>query len=195
VSRVFSSAALLVLLAASGVIGACGSSDAAPAGNGSCADVQLVVAASDHVSSTVCGAPTCESGPTTTGVNLGVDPILSMSGGRTFLMARDFDSIFELDPKCGFPLATGFSSIHSLSDGSRPANPHDLAVAPDGSLFVVLFNVATLAIVKDGKVDGTIDLSSFDKDDHNPDADAIRIVSVAGSAKAFVTLEQLTVVG
>src|SRR5205085_4632727 len=52
-----------------------------------------------------------------------------------------------------------------------------------------------IVVVKDGKVDDRpIDLSSYDADG-NPEADAIRIVDVGGSEKAFVTLERLTFEG
>jgi hypothetical protein len=152
--------------------------------------VELIVAASDYSSSVVCGAPRCETGPRTSGVDLGKDPALTAGGGRAFFLARDNDLIFELDPTCGTPTAR--YSVHE--DGARgTANPHDVAVAPDGSLFVVLYNVPRIAILtKDGKPDGNIDLSSSIYDgDGNPQADAIRIVPVGGVAKAFVTLERL----
>ncbi len=171
---------------------ACGSSATAPAAPTSCDDVEVLVAASDHTSSVVCGAPNhCELRPgITTGLNLGKDPQLAMSKDRTFFINRlgpPDDLIFELDPKCGTPI----SQLNVHDEGRRAAvNPHDLAVAPDGSLFVALYDVARIAIMKDGKLDGTIDLSRFDGDG-NPQAESIRIVPVDGVAKAFVTLERL----
>lgn len=148
------------------------------------------MAASDHSSSVVCGAPNhCELGQTTTGANLGKDPQLAMSNGRTFFINRigtPGDLIFELDAKCGTPIST--LSVHE--DGRGSVNPHDLAVAPDGSLFVALYDVPRIVVMKDGKLDATIDLSGLD-DDGNPQAESIRIVPVGGVPKAFVTLERL----
>jgi hypothetical protein len=80
-------------------------------------------------------------------------------------------------------------SVHE--DGKNNGNAHDAAAAPDGSLWVVLYNRPSILVLRDGKIDGRpIDLSSFDPDG-NPQADAIRIVDVGGAAKAFVTLEIL----
>lgn len=150
-----------------------------------CADVEVLVAASDYSSSLVCGAPGCVATPK---VDLGRDPQLARSNGRVFFLARDNDAIFELDARCGTPVAK--SSVSSARGHASVANPHDVAAAPDGTLFVALYNTPRIAIVKDGVVAETIDLSAFDPDG-NPQADAIRIVDVGGSAKAFVTLERL----
>lgn len=169
---------------------ACSSNDAPAGGATTCDGIELIVAASDYSSSMVCGAPPCESGPRTSGVDLGKDPALAASNGRVFFLARDNDLVFELDPVCGTPVAR--FSVHE--DAARGIlNPHDVAAAPDGSVFVVLYNVPRIVVInKDGKPDGSIDLSSdaYD-DDGNPQADAIRIVPVGGVAKAFVTLERL----
>ncbi|CAN5917680.1 hypothetical protein BH11MYX4_BH11MYX4_13500 [soil metagenome] len=165
---------------------ACSSSSepAAP----SCAATEIIAAASDYSSSVVCGAPPCEIGPRTAGVALGRDPSLAASNGRVFFLARSTDLIFELDPACGLP--TKQISVHQ-DDVEKLVNAHDVAAAPDGSLFVVLYNVPRIVVFKDGEQDGPpIDLSSYD-DDKNPQADAIRIVDVAGVPKAFVTLERL----
>lgn len=173
-----------------GAVGACGSTATAPAAPTSCDDVEVLVAASDSLSSEVCGAPNhCELSPATTGVNLGTDPQLAMSNGRTFFINRvgpPSDLIFELDAKCGTPISQ--LSVHEEGRGS--VNPHDLAVAPDGSLFVTLYDVPRIVVLKDGKLERTIDLSSFDGDG-NPQAESIRIVPVGGVPKAFVTLERL----
>jgi len=152
-----------------------------------CTDVQLIVAASDYSSSVVCGAPGCALGPGTTGADLGKDPQLTSSNGRTFFLARDNDLLFELDPACGSAIAR--TSVHDLAK-EQLANPHDVAAAPDGTLFLPLYNVPRIAIVKDGRIDGSIDLASYDPDG-NPQADAVRVVAVNGVAKAFVTLERL----
>jgi len=172
-----------------GAVWACGSSKAAPAADTSCDDVELLVAASNHSSSVVCGVPNhCELGPRTMGVDLGTDPQLAMSRDRTFFINRFDDLLFELDAKCGTPVSR--VSVHD--DGHPSVNPHDVAVAPDGALFVVLYNVPRIDILRDGKVEATIDLSSprFDLDG-NPQAESIRIVDVAGIPKAFVALERL----
>jgi hypothetical protein len=167
---------------------ACGTSDEPAAAPAACTGVELLVAASDYRSSMVCGAPGCEVRPGTVGSDLGIDPQLATSGGRAFFLARDNDVVFELDPSCGKAIAS-----YSVHEEGRIAavNPHDVAVAPDGSLFIVLYNVPRVVVLRDGKKD-VIDLSSADFDpDGNPQADAIRIVPVNGVAKAFVTLERL----
>lgn len=153
-----------------------------------CGDVEVVVAGSDYGSSLICGAPGCVEGPDTSGVDLGVDPALAESRGRVFFLARDLDTVFEVDARCGIPVAK--ASVNAAARGATTANPHDVAVAPDGTLFVTLYNAARIAIVKDGVLESTIDLSSYDADG-NPQVDAIRIVDVDGAPKAFVTLERL----
>ena len=167
---------------------ACSSSegDAAPP---SCAATEIIAAASDYRSSVVCGAPPCELGPFTTGTDLGSDPSLASSNGRVFYVGRDNDTIYELDAACGTP-KTKKISVHQ--DDVATANPHDVAAASNGSIFVVLYNVPRIIVLgKDGKPDGApIDLTIYD-DDRNPQADAIRIVEVGGAEKAFVTLERL----
>lgn len=159
-----------------------------------CTGVELIVAASDYSSSVVCGAPVCVAGPRTTGADLGADPQLAITNGRAFFLARDNDLVFEVDATCGTPVAR--FSVHDLAPKDpvtgevRPANPHDVAAAPDGTVFVPLFTAGRLAFVKDGKIDGSLDLSPYDADG-NPQADAVRIVNVDGVPKAFVTLERL----
>ncbi len=180
-----------VALATSLAIGAawaCGSTET-QAGTTECSGVELLVAASDYSSSIVCGAPRCELGPRTSGVDLGSDPQLALSAGRAFFLARNNDLIFELDPLCGTPKAR--YSVHEAGrQGS--VNPHDVAAAPDGALFVVLYNVPRIAVLVGGQVTSSIDLSGPEFDaDGNPQADAIRIVDVGGVPKAFVTLERL----
>jgi hypothetical protein len=171
---------LLPLLIAS----ACSSSDDEPATSGS---AELVVAASDYSSSQVCAAP----GGCRTGADLGKDPMLAATNGRVFFVARDKDLLIELDPASAIPL----SRTPVRPEGSAIANPHDVAASKDGTLFVPLYNLGRIAIVKDGKLDANaIDLSSYDADG-NPEADAIRIVEVGGVEKAFVTLERLTFEG
>jgi hypothetical protein len=178
-----------VLALLGGAVWACGSTAAAPAAPTSCDDVEVLVAAGDRRStSEVCGAPNhCELGPATTGVDLGADPQLAMSNGKTFFINRYNDVLFELDPKCGNPIS--MISVHE--DGQGSVNPHDVAVAPDGALFVVLYNVPRIDIMKGKELETTIDLSGYDRDDGNPQAESIQIVNVGGVAKAFVALEVL----
>jgi len=153
-----------------------------------CGPTEIIAAASDTSSSVVCGAPSCELGPYTSGAALGTDPSLAASSGRVFYLARDNDNIFELDAACGTPRAQ--FSVHQ--DGVKRANAHDVAAARDRSLFVVLYDVPRIVVLgKGGQPDGApIDLSSYD-DDGNPQAESVRIVDVAGVEKAFVTLERL----
>jgi hypothetical protein len=174
-------------LALAAVVSACGQSRTETTPAPSCTGVELIVAASDYSSSVVCGAPGCALGPSTTGEDLGKDPQLTTTNGRTFFLARDNDVLFELDPSCGKAIAR--VSVHGLDAGGT-ANPHDVAAAPDGTLFVPLYNLPRIALVKDGKLEGSIDIASYDGDG-NPQADAVRIVSVNGVPKAFVTLERL----
>ncbi|HVH47928.1 MAG TPA: hypothetical protein VM925_36590 [Labilithrix sp.] len=167
---------------------ACGSSEEQPAP--ACNGVEVLAAASDSkVSSFVCGLP----GQCLPGVDLGHDPVLTATNGRAFFVARDNDVLFELDPSCGTLSAE--INLDALAprdaEGKRkPANPHDVAAAPDGTLVIPLYTVPKLAFVKNGAVDGELDLSSYDPDG-NPQADAVSIVTVGGSPKAFVTLERL----
>jgi hypothetical protein len=171
-------------------------SDSAPpaAAPSACGGVELIVAASDYTSSVLCGAPGCVAGPGTTGADLGGDPMLATTNGRAFFLARDNDLVFELDAACGTPHAR--SSVHDLAPRNastgevRPANPHDAAAAPDGTVVVPLYSAARLAFLRDGKLDGSLDLASYDADG-NPQADAVAIVPVDGRPKAFVTLERL----
>lgn len=154
------------------------SPDAGPTGA-----AEVLVAASDYSSSMICGMP----GRCRRGVDLGKDPQLALSNGRAFFIARDVDLVFELDPETGAPIAR--SSVHV--DETKIGNPHDVAAAPDGSLFVALYNVPRIAVVKNGAVIAQIDLSPYDPEDGNPEAESVRIVDVAGAPKAFVTLERL----
>ena len=175
--------------ASSLVLLGCGSDHAPRPGPASCGGVELLVAASDYSSSVLCGAPGCSAGPGTTGVDLGTDPMLSLvTNGRAFYLARDLDTVFELDPACATP-KTRFQ-LHDLARPGGRANAHDAAAAPDGTVILPLYDAAKIAFVKDGALLGALDLSSYDADD-NPQADAVSVVSVGGAAKAFVTLERL----
>lgn len=178
---------------AGGVLACASSERAAPSPAQSCEGVELVVAASNREgSSVVCGAPVCEANDRTTGADLGTDPALAKSNGRAFFVARDKDLIFELDAACGTPKAKiGVHDFATTSGGVRRlANAHDVAAAPDGTLFVTLFGTGAIGLVKDGATEGVLDLSAYD-DDGNPNPESICIVDVDGKPKAFVTLELL----
>jgi hypothetical protein len=168
------------------VVAACSSSESGTS-SGAPGSVELIVAASDYSSSQVCAAPGgCRTGP-----DLGKDPMLTTSAGRAFFVARDKDLVIELDPTSAVPITRTSVDV----EGQSVANPHDVAAAKDGTLFIPLFNASRIAIVKDGQLESSaIDLASYDGDG-NPEADAIRIVDVGGVEKAFVTLERLTFEG
>lgn len=156
-----------------------------PAAAPTCAAAEVLAVASDYSASAVGGLP---SAALARGVDLGKDPQLTVSAGRAFCLARDLDKVFVLDGSCGTPLSS--FSVHDLAPPGRPANPHDVAAAPDGTLFVALYAVGRIALVRDRKVVGGIDLSPYDADG-NPQAESIRIVDVGGAPKAFVALERL----
>lgn len=179
--------ALAAVLAAA----ACGGTQGGTtSGSTRCDGVEILVAGSDYSSSVVCGAPVCAMGSGTSGADLGGDPQLTEGGGRAFFLARGLDFVFELDPTCGTPKSRFDVKSVAKAAGAVAANPHDAAAAPDGSVWVVLYDVPRIAIVRSGVVESTIDLSSYD-DDGNPQAESIRIVEVGGVPKAFVALERL----
>lgn len=184
---------LAVLVSVMGVIAvACGGTTTEPAATPGCTGVELLVAASNYNgASLACGAPGCAIGPSTSGTDLGDDPQLATSRGRAFFLARSEDTLFEVDAACGAPTARIDLQDVPGPPGAGTRNPHDAAVAPDGALFVALYGTPAVAVVENGAVTGTIDLSPYDLADGNPQAESIRIVDVAGVPKAFVALEVL----
>lgn len=159
-----------------------------PALDTTCAPHDVVVAAGDYASSAVGGFSLDGSSKLVVGVDLGKDPALAVSAGRSFFVARDQDTIFEVDGRCGLPRAK--INVHDAS-AVGSSNPQDVAVANDGSLWIPRYNVAALSIVAPcGGATRTVSLASYDADG-NPNASAIRIASVGGSEKAFVALERL----
>jgi hypothetical protein len=160
--------------------------DASPA----CAPSDGLWVASDYSSSAV-GALSLGHGVTSTtlGVDLGADPALSVSNGRAFLVVRDQDLVFELDPACGTPTARYSAHLGSHAGAS---DPYDVAVARDGSMWIPLYAAPTLLVLAPGgAVARTIDLSSYDGDG-NPEASAIAIVETPAGEKAFVALQRLS---
>jgi hypothetical protein len=171
------------------LLAACGTKSAAPTPSGACAGgYEANVAASDYTSSGIGAVSLTQAAKLTFGVDLGKDPVLAQSGGRVFCVARDVDLLFELDP-CGTAITK--TNVHQGAPGSGSVNPQDVAVAPNGDLWVPLYNVPTLAIVaKDGTPRQPIDLSKYDPNG-NPHASAIRITDAFGAPTAFVALERL----
>jgi hypothetical protein len=170
------------------------SSASAEAPAAACDGAEVLVAASDYRTSLVCAAPACEANATH-GLDLGSDPMLVAAGGRAFFLARDYDLVFEIDPTCGRPSKPinlrAFAPRDPSTGETAPANPHDVAVAPDGTLVIALYGAAKLAFVHGEAPIETVDLAPFDEADGNPQADALRIVDVDGVSKAFVALERL----
>ncbi len=172
------------ILAAS--LAACGTEPPPPRPPQACGGSDALVALSDYASSEV-GVVSLDGGKSVSApyVDLGKDPALAVSRGRAFYVARLEGTVFELDA-CGKPKAQTF-----LNDPARKvaANPQDVAVAPDGALWVPRYNLGDLAVVQGGSTT-SIPLSSYDADG-NPQPSAIRIVDTAAGPKAFVTLERL----
>ena len=167
------------------VVCAC-SDDGASSTPSECPGVELLVAASDYESSVACGAPGCfEETGKTTARELGVDPHLVSDRGETFFLARQEDFIWSINPSCGTP-TTKIDVTSFKVPPAGYANPQDVAVAADGTLFVPFYNVPILAFIENGVVGPKLDLSSFDEDG-NPQATSVRIVN----DKAFVALEIL----
>jgi hypothetical protein len=186
-------ACLLFVAVFGGTFAGCSSSDTPPAG--CTATLDVLVAMSDYDSS-ACGAVTVDARlppSLAAGPDLGKDPQLVVSGGRAFFVARDRDTVFELSPACGLPSAS-FSTADPAHKGST--NPQDVAVAPDGALWVPRLAIPSIVVIdRDGKQRAAIDISrgprGLTDPDGNPNASAIRIADVGGKAKAFVALEIL----
>lgn len=150
-----------------------------------CADTSALVAMGDQSSSGVGAVGLGGAVTNFFGVDLGTDPQLSVSAGRAFYVARDLDTIFELSPRCGEPLCR-WSTRRAGRQGTT--NPQDVAVAPDGTLWVPRFGMPNVAILDaSGGEAQSVDLPDLDGDG-NPNASAIRILDVDGAAKAFVAV-------
>lgn len=186
---------MAAMVAAGGaLLSACASSEREPGAPGACHGVELLVATSNYstAGASICAIP----GACRSGADLGDDPMLTTTNGRTFFLARDSDLIFEVDAACGEPTSklsvTALAPVDPVTGVRRPANPQDVGAAPDGTLLVPLYDVGRIAIFGPGETEPTaIDLSPYDEVDENPQANAVRVVDVGGAAKAFVTLERL----
>jgi hypothetical protein len=167
---------------------ACASQAPAPAPS-ACPGSQAVWIASDYTSSSVGALSLSGSVWATTGrVNLGGDPALAVSGGHAFFVARDTDTIFQLDPACGTPARSW--SVHQ-ADHPGTSNPYDVGVASDGTVWVPLYDVPRLLVLSpSGAVLHSIDLSSYDSDG-NPQAMGVAVVMTPAGEKALVPLQRL----
>ena len=157
--------------------------------DGACVQSDAIVVASDYVSSRV-GSVSLDGTANLAwaGVDLGGDPILATSRGRAFFVARDKDLVFEIDSSCGEP-----RSKIDVHDPKRQGttNPQDVAIAPDGMMWVPRYNEPSIAVIDaHGGIAKTLDLSMYDPDG-NPNASAIEIFEVGGATRAFVALERL----
>lgn len=110
-------------------------------------------------------------------------------GDRLFLLHRyGLDRVDELDAE-GYTLE---SEVKLSSERSGGANPHALALAPDGRAFVSLFAEPRMAILDlraapGDAAQGDVDLSPLAVGDENPEASA----AVACGELVYVVLEQL----
>lgn len=147
-----------------------------------CADrAPYVLVASDYTS-TLVGGVTLDRATLRGGVDLGMDPVLAVSAGRPFVLARDTGAVFELDRRCGFPSA----ALSALPSGAGPANPWDLAIAGDGRAFVALYDAAKIAIAAPKAATVFADVASLDPDG-NPEASALFV----SGQRLFVALQLL----
>lgn len=181
-----------------GVVGPCFGCSSAPAPSpASCGgSFDALVAMSDYTSSEVGRVSLAGASQSAGGVDLGMDPTLASSAGRFFWIARDLGQIIELDPTC---LHAGRTYQTNDPGSGGSSNPYDVAVAPDGSLWIARFDVPTvLVLTPEGRRNKTIDLSSLDPADGNPNMSSIRILDPAtggagtmATSKAYVALEML----
>lgn len=119
-------------------------------------------------------------------VALGGDPSLAVSRRRIFVTIRDRSRIVEVDP-AGPSLVEG--SQFDIPPTERMTNPHDVAVAADGSLWIPRYNMASLAVLaEDGTPSADIDLSAFADDDGIPEMES----AIAVGDKVYVALERLS---
>jgi hypothetical protein len=192
---------VVLLLAAAGGGDGCSSSAPSPLQTG---PFDAVVASSDYSSSEVGLVSPSGASDFASGVDLGLDPTLSASAGRFFWIARELGQIIELETN---PLRAGrtFNALDPTPAGKSPVqtDPYDVAVAPDGSLWIARFNVPTLLVLNENGTRRTIDLSSLDPVDGNPNMSSIRILdpstastpldlsAAMKTSKAYVALEIL----
>ncbi len=121
------------------------------------------------------------------GVDLGKDPQLSLTNDRMFLVARDQDVIFELDPSCGAPI----KKIGVHDDAAKGIqNAQDVALDASGALWVPRFNDGSLLVIGSDGTRTVTSLEGYD-DDRNPEPASVRVARTSRGERAFVTLERL----
>ena len=151
----------------------------APAAAG-CPSGVLVVTTDEVGGSGVGVLPLDGSPPSITySSELGADPALASSNGRSFFLARDTGTIFELDA-CGH----GGAPIATQRAGEGASDPWDVAAASDGSLWIARFSLPSALVVDPGGAP----LATIDFSDLGPNASGVRIVR----DRAFFVLERLT---
>jgi hypothetical protein len=164
---------------------ACDASPAQPVG---CPSGELVVTSDEQNVSSVGVLPLDGSAAQLLGgASLGGDPALSVStSGAAFFLARDRDVIYAVD-SCG----RGTAQYSALASAESKADPLDLDVAADGSLWISRWLQPSLLVLDpSGSPSATIDLSALDADG-NPDQGPVRVVQTSSGEKAFVALERL----
>ncbi len=173
-------------LALASLAGAC--STPAPA-SGACGEGRdLVCAMSDYASSGVAALRLVDGAQESRfGVDLGKDPQLSRSRGRLFLVARDQDLLFELDPGCGAPVRK--LSVHD-ENARGTQNPQDVAVDASGALWVPRFNDGSLLVIAADGARVVLPLGEHDEDG-NPQPAAVTALGTTRGERVFVTLERL----
>jgi hypothetical protein len=166
-----------------------------------CGSYDTVIAMTDYASSEVGLISLAGASDSASGTDLGRDPALASSAGRHFWIARDLGQIIELDTRCLHAIGT-FDALDAAPAGAtpKPTNPYDVAVAPDGSLWIARLDVPTVLVLNAcGTRRMTIDLSSEDEEDGNPNMNSIKILDPAqpnatgtmATSKAYVSLEIL----
>jgi hypothetical protein len=125
------------------------------------------------------------------GLFVDADPLLRRvvdPGGteHLFIIGRKNGKLTEID-RAGAALRT----ISVVDDGADPisADPDDVAIAPDGKLWVTRYLQSTLLVLNaDGTRAGTVDLSKLADADGRPEMSAIAIVG----GIAYVALARLS---
>jgi len=179
--------ATLLALAALGLAGGCGApTEAAPTTCGEARD--LVCAMSDYASTGIAAVRLADgSNESRFGVDLGRDPALARSGDRLFLVARDRDLVFELDPTCGAPIRK--TSVHD-DEAKATQNPQDVAIDASGTMWIPRFNDGSLLVIPASGPRVVLSLAAYDDDGAPQPASATTLATSRGE-RVFVALERL----
>lgn len=120
---------------------------------------------------------------------LGGDPSLAVSHDRFFAVIRDSSRVAEIDPY-GPALIEG--RAFDIPPVDIVTNPHDVAIASDGTLWIPRYNLPSLAVLnEDGTLAAEVDLSAYADDDGIPEMEA----AIAIGDKVYVSLERLSWTG